>query len=117
MALFGICLLAAGSLLATAVGQQRTESPQRAILEQYCVTCHNDKAKTGNLSLESLDIDHPEANPEVWEKVTRKLRAGMMPPSGLPRPDRAAYGNFRHTIESALDRAAVAKPNPGATAL
>ena len=68
----GSTLLASGFLLATTMGQQRPESSQRAIVTQYCVTCHSDKAQTGNLSLESLDVDHPEANAEVWEKVARK---------------------------------------------
>jgi len=115
--LIGSSLLASGFLLATTIGQQRPDSAQKAILTQYCVTCHSDKAKTGGLTLESLDVDHPETNPEVWEKVVRKLRAGLMPPSGLPRPEQAAYETFRHTIENSLDRVAAAKPNPGATAL
>ena len=113
----GVALTAAAVMLSTTIGQQRTESSQRAILTQYCLTCHSDKAQTGGLTLESLDIDHPEANPEVWEKVIRKLRAGMMPPTGMPRPERATLETFRHTIESSLDRAAQAKPNPGATPL
>jgi len=64
-----------------------------------------------------VDIDRPAANAELWEKVTRKLRAGVMPPSGSPRPDRAAYDAFRRTIETAIDAAAQQKPNPGVTAL
>src|SRR5262245_16670593 len=106
-----------GLLLSTTIGQQRTTSSQKAIVTQYCVTCHSDKAQTGNLSLESLDVDRPEANAEVWEKVTRKLRAGLMPPSGMPRPEPAALETFRRTLESSLDRAAAAKPNPGTTPL
>src|SRR5215204_7730761 len=94
----GIGLLVAGAMLAPTIGQQRTPS-QKALLTEYCTTCHSDKAKTGGLSLERLDIDHPEASAEVWEKVIRKLRAGLMPPSGAPRPDRVTYEAFRHNLE------------------
>ena len=93
-------------------------SPTRAeILQRYCVTCHNDRAKTGGLTLEGLDAEHPDMDPEVWEKATRKLRAGMMPPAGAPRPARAELETFRKAIESSIDRAAAARPNPGATSL
>ena len=115
--ILGSALLVSGLMLATTIGQQRPESSQKAVITQYCVTCHSDKTQTGGLTLESLDVDRPEANPEVWEKVVRKLRAGLMPPSGMPRPERAAFDSFRRTIESTLDRAAAAKPNPGATPL
>ena len=115
----GIGLFVAGAMLAPTIGQQRSTSQngQKALLTEYCLTCHSDKAKTGNLSLEQLDIDHPEANAEVWEKVIRKLRAGLMPPTGAPRPDPATYEAFRHTLEDSLDRAAKSNPNPGATPL
>jgi hypothetical protein len=116
LVILGSAMLVSGLMLTT-IGQQRPDSSQKAILTQYCVTCHSDKTRTGGLTLEALDVDHPEANPEVWEKVVRKMRAGLMPPAGMPRPERAAYESFRHTIETSLDRAAVAKPNPGATAL
>jgi hypothetical protein len=112
----GIGLLVAGAMFMPTIGQQRASS-QKALLTQYCVTCHNDTAKTGGLSLAELDIDKPETNAEVWEKVVRKLRAGLMPPLGAPRPDRTTYETFRHTLEDSLDRAARANPNPGATPL
>src|SRR5215510_5100471 len=102
----GIALLATGFLLMPTIGQNRVPSSQRALLTEYCLTCHNDRAKTGGLTLEQLDIDHPETNPEVWEKVVRKLRAGMMPPTGMPRPERATYETFRRTLEDSIDRAA-----------
>src|SRR5439155_11216177 len=89
----------------------------RDLLTRYCVTCHNEKAKTGGLSLEKLDVDHPAADAEVWEKAIRKLRAGLMPPAGMPRPDRAALEAFRSTLETSIDRAAFEKVNPGLTAL
>ena len=62
-------------------------SQQRALLDQYCVPCHNEKLKTANLLLDQLDLAHVSDHAEAVEKVVRKLRAGMMPPSGMPRPD------------------------------
>jgi len=113
----GATLLLATLLLSPTIGQVRPESPQRALVKQYCLTCHSDQAKTGGLTLEQLDIDHPEQQPEVWEKVVRKLRAGLMPPTGAPRPERAPLETLRASLEVSLDRFAATKPNPGATAL
>ena len=59
---------------------------ERALLDQYCVTCHNDKTKRANLSLEKLDLTTAGDHAELWEKVIRKLRAGVMPPPGMKRP-------------------------------
>jgi Protein of unknown function (DUF1592)/Protein of unknown function (DUF1588)/Protein of unknown function (DUF1587)/Protein of unknown function (DUF1585)/Protein of unknown function (DUF1595) len=81
-----------------------------SVLNQYCIGCHNDRLKTGGLSLQSLPID---GNAETWEKVIRKVRAGMMPPAGAKRPERAALDAFAGSIETAIDRAAAANPNPG----
>ena len=89
----------------------------RAFVTQYCIACHSQRLGSGGLVLENLDTDHVGANAEKWEKVVRKLRAGMMPPAGMPRPDRVAYDGFRRTLETALDRAVAEKPNPGVTAL
>jgi hypothetical protein len=96
---------------------QLTGSTDRAFLNQYCVGCHNEKAKTADLMLDKMDIEHAGENAETWEKVVRKLRTGMMPPSGARRPDRATSDAFTSSLETALDRAAAAKPNPGTTAL
>jgi hypothetical protein len=92
-------------------------SADRALVDQYCLTCHNDRAKTGNLTLTGLDVAHPGDQAEIWEKVVRKVRAGLMPPSGMPRPDRAALDAFAGRLEAGLDRAAIAHPNPGSSAL
>jgi hypothetical protein len=94
-----------------------TQAQDRAFLNQYCVTCHNEKTKTAGLMLDKLDVDHPGDNAETWEKVIRKLRAGMMPPSGVRHPERASVDTFTSSVEAKLDRAALAKPNPGMTAL
>jgi hypothetical protein len=86
------------------------QSPPRALLDQYCVTCHNQKLKTANLMLDKLDPARVGADPEAWENVVRKLRAGMMPPQGMPRPDPAAYEALTVALENELDRAAAVKP-------
>src|SRR5580658_5475500 len=90
---------------------------EQALLNQYCITCHNEKIKTAGLMLDKLDFAHPGPNAETWEKVVRKVRAGMMPPGGAPRPDRATMDAFASKLESALDHAAAATPNPGSVVL
>jgi hypothetical protein len=89
----------------------------RALLDRYCVGCHNEKTRSGNLAIDKLDFAHPGNNAEAWEKVVRKIRAGMMPPAGMPRPDRPTLDDFATKLELALDNAAAAKPNPGTTGL
>jgi hypothetical protein len=89
----------------------------RSLLNQYCITCHNDKLKTGGLSLEGLSLDRVAADAEMWEKVVRKVRAGLMPPAGAKRPARATLDFFAGSVESAIDQAAAANPNPGRTPL
>ena len=88
-------------------------SSDRALLNRYCVTCHNEKLKTAGLMLDKIDVDRPSANAEVWEKVIRKLRTGAMPPAGMPRPDPASYDALATYLETEIDREAAAKPNPG----
>src|SRR5436309_2604281 len=92
-------------------------SSARAVVGRYCVTCHNGRLKTGGLALDALNLDNVAADAEVWEKVTRKLRAGAMPPVGAPRPDQTTSDGLAAWLEATLDRAAVEKPNPGAPAL
>jgi hypothetical protein len=110
--------------IAVAAGYVQTASPQRqvagpdpAFLNQYCVGCHNQRLKTGNLALDALDLSRTGDNAETWEKVVRKLKAGLMPPSGVSRPARSVIDGFTARLEAELDRAVAAKPNPGATAL
>jgi hypothetical protein len=85
----------------------------RAVLETYCVTCHNERLRTAGLALDRLDITNPGANAEVWENVIAKLRAGSMPPAGRPRPDAATYRAVASALENDIDRAWAASPNPG----
>ena len=91
----------------------------RALLDQYCVTCHNDRLRTGGLALDTLDAPNLSGNAgagaEVWEKVIRKVRMGAMPPPGRPRPDPATFDDFVSHLETSLDRGAAANPNAGRT--
>jgi hypothetical protein len=90
---------------------------QRALLDQYCVTCHNNRLKTANLSLEGLDLATAGEHAELWEKVVRKLRAGVMPPPAVRRPSLAEYEGLRDWLETEIDRKAVNRVNPGAVVL
>ena len=85
----------------------------RALLDTYCVTCHNQKLRTAGLALDSEDAARPGANLELWEQVIAKLRSGSMPPPGMPRPDAAAYRAAASSLENEIDRAWAANPNPG----
>lgn len=107
--------LALSAFPAAAAPQPPTSDKQ--FLTQYCQTCHNDRLKTGSLSLDKMDVSQVSQNPETWEKVVRKLRAGMMPPSGAPRPERAAIDEFVAHLETALDQNAARHPNPGTVGL
>jgi hypothetical protein len=90
---------------------------ERALVDQYCVGCHNDRAKTANLSLQKLDLTTVGDHPELWEKVVRKLRAGLMPPPGVRRPPLAEYAGLRDWLESEIDRKAAGRSNPGSIVL
>src|ERR1700681_3931281 len=96
---------------------QSSAAPDRALLDQYCVSCHNQKAKIAELTLDKMDLGHVSDGAEKWEKVVLKLRAGLMPPAGSRRPDRAVIDGFVSKLETELDRAGAANPNPGVTAL
>jgi cytochrome c5 len=85
----------------------------RAVVEQYCLTCHDDDKKKGELSLETFDPAKVEARADVGEKMIKKLRAGMMPPPGAERPPEATIDALAGSLEARLDAAADAKPNPG----
>ncbi len=88
-------------------------SSPRALLERYCVTCHNERLRTGGLALDTLDVSRVDQAPEVWERVVLKLRGGMMPPAGRPRPDPQTYDGLRAWLEGELDRAAASGVEPG----
>jgi mono/diheme cytochrome c family protein len=94
---------------------QLSPAVARSVVDQYCVGCHNDRVKTAGVSLSATDIGSVERDPELWERVIRKLRARYMPPVGRPRPDESTYDALLAYLQSALDRAASARPNPGRT--
>jgi hypothetical protein len=85
----------------------------RAVLNKYCVTCHNDRLRTAELTLQNADLVDLGRNAALWEKVVRKLRGSAMPPAGSPRPDTATYDAVAAFLEEGLDEAAATKPNPG----
>ena len=89
------------------------DSPHRLLLRRYCTSCHNDRLMTADLSFDALDVAKVGEAAETWEKVVRKLRGGIIPPVARPRPDAASIAVFASYLESELDRAGAASPNPG----
>lgn len=114
-------LAAGGSICALEAQQQSAGEASSApaahltLVNQYCIFCHNDALKTGGLSLNAAAAHEVDENPEVWEKVIRKLRARQMPPMGMPRPDDATYDGAISSLVKLLDRAAAEQPDPGRT--
>src|SRR6476469_6693570 len=106
------------AVVMTAGGQRATlqapadSGPARAVLDRYCVTCHNQRTRTAGLTLDRLDLTHVDAQPAIWEAVVRKVRTRAMPPQGMPRPDDATVASLTSWLTAELDRAAAA-PNPG----
>ena len=88
-------------------------SPARELVKTYCISCHNQKLKTGNFALDTVDADHIGNSAEAWEKVLLKLQSRSMPPPRSRRPDEKTYAAVSAWLESELDRAAAANPNPG----
>ena len=109
--------LAAGTLSAAPQPSVKstpgTPNPNQALINRYCTTCHNQKLRTAKLALDVLDLTHPEKDALIWERAIRKLRGGMMPPPGMPRPPLEAVNTLATYLEDSLDRAAAANPNPG----
>ena len=85
----------------------------RELLDRYCLRCHNARMRTAGLVLDNVNPEQPAADAQTWEKVVRKLRTGLMPPPGNPRPDKTVSDAFVTRLETALDEAAGASPNPG----
>ncbi|PWT80603.1 MAG: hypothetical protein C5B57_12000 [Blastocatellia bacterium] len=105
------------ALKSTAAVTPPSNADARTILNKYCVTCHNQRAKTAGLMLDAMDVDQVPQSADTWERVVRKLRTGAMPPSGAPQPDQATHDTLVAWLETTLDRAAAAMPNPGRPAL
>jgi len=91
-------------------------SPQRTLINQYCIACHNDRLKSGGMTLTALNLDDPHQSAEIGEKVIRKLRGGLMPPAGAKRPDGRAAAEFVSWLENRIDTAAT-ESTPGRVAL
>ena len=86
---------------------------QNALVKRYCAGCHSDRGKAGNLTLASFDIAKVAHEPDVAERMIRKMRASMMPPPGMPRPEPAAYQKLITSLETSIDAYARTNPNPG----
>ena len=110
-----VCVLLSSPQL---MRSQSTPLPsQKSFLSDYCLGCHNEKTRAGNLLLDKMDVAHVGGEAETWEKVVRKLRAGMMPPAGAKHPDKASANGFVSWLETELDRSAAAKPDFGSPGL
>src|SRR5437867_3013405 len=90
-------------------------SSQRQFLDRYCAACHNERLKSGGLSLVQVDLSRLGSQPELWEKVVRKLQTGVMPPPNMPQPSEADRLAILTWLETSLDAASAAKLNPGRT--
>ena len=112
---FALVILATSLLNAQAPATPAAAHPTspRVFFDTYCIACHNQKLHTAGLALDTLDAAQPNANAEVWERVIGKLRAGSMPPPGRPRADAATYRTIAGTLENEIDKAWIARPNPG----
>ena len=95
---------------AASAGRSPATSSQRQFLDRYCATCHNERLKTGGLSLDQVDVSRPDAQPELWEKVVRKLHTGVMPPPNVPQPPKADRLAMLTWLETSLDAASAAQP-------
>ena len=112
--------LAAGATVRSAAAppqEQPAGPPDRAMLDRYCLACHNDRLRTAGLSLQGRDIGDVTAAPDVWEKVLGKLRTGGMPPPDRPRPTDAETEPIMAWLEASLDQVALDSPNPGRPAV
>jgi mono/diheme cytochrome c family protein len=122
---FAVAVYAMWSVPQMTVALQAQEDPRnlqrtsrQALFTRYCLSCHSQAMKQRGavpIALDSLELTNISRDAETWEKVVRKVRTGMMPPPGMPRPDRATHDGFAAWIEGELDRAAAVHPNPGRT--
>ena len=117
LAFLSLTLINSNSKAQTTAGASGAADSATAFLNQYCFTCHNPTVKAGQLDLKALNPSNVGPNAEIWEKVVRKMRTGMMPPANALKPARTSADNFASTLETRLDSAAALSPRPGATGL
>jgi mono/diheme cytochrome c family protein len=114
VAAFSLCVLADHRVGAIRPAQaSNSPSAERQLISQYCIRCHNPRTKSGGVALDTADLENVAADTQLWEHAVRKLRARAMPPAGAPRPGEADYDRLVAYLETALDREAAARPNPG----
>ncbi len=113
-------MVAAGWVMLSAAAPQRAPaaapgvaSDHQGTVDRYCASCHNPRVQAGGLTLDAAAVARVADHSDVWEPVVRKLRTRTMPPQGMPRPDDATYDRLSAWLETELDRAATAAPNPG----
>jgi hypothetical protein len=94
-------------------GGATAAAPDQALVQKYCVSCHNNRAKTGNVSFEGIDVTQAGEHSDIFERALVKLRGGMMPPQGMPRPDEPTLNAFIVALENTLDAQARQHPDPG----
>lgn len=109
----GLVVVNGSSTRAQLASARPGDAAGQAIIEETCQGCHNDRARYGNMSLESFEVAQADENSELAEKVIRKLRAGMMPPAGVQRPDESALASLATLLETRVDEASAASRNPG----
>ena len=90
-----------------------TPASKQALVSKYCAGCHNEKLRSGGFSWTNIDLAQPEKTPALTEKAIRMLRVGMMPPPGMPRPSASVAKAFAASLETRVDQASAAHPNPG----
>ena len=110
----GTMVLSSALRAATVEAQPAIDTERvQATLARYCVTCHSDRLRTADLTLEGHDLSQVGEYAELWEKVVQRLHARTMPPVGRPRPEAETYDGIAAWLESAIDRVAGADPEPG----
>ena len=111
----GAAGIVAGLLALPAFAAQQNSAPadHKAVVTKYCVTCHNERTKSGGLALDRMNYDDLLSGADVWEKSVKKLRVGMMPPQTAAQPDAATRASLITWLTTTLDKSAAAKPNPG----
>src|ERR1700720_3922425 len=113
VAIAAVCTAAATVRAERGASSSPSADSQRALVDRYCMGCHNATAKTGGVSLQDVNFANVGEHAAILERVLHKVRSGEMQPSGRPGPDAASATAFTASLEHALDDASAAHPNPG----